>query len=268
MKIIEQQSRGKLKTSAYNEDRVVIGPNVVGIVDGSRGPMYLERDMIENILSDSVALLSTLSDESDTETTISSLTEICAHHKKAMGLDAPMTHTGGFVFCIYIKSKRQIWQVGDCAYSVDGKIVSNDIAAETIGSRQRALIIRSRLLQGEAPMEIMKDPKYDQLIDEHLDAQLHFANRDEDAGFGFGVINGQPVPSSFIRVASLSKDARELVIVSDGYPEPTATLLKAEQKLAKMLETDPLCVGMNIGPKGLGPDRISYDDRSYVRLSL
>ena len=99
-----------------------------------------------------------------------------------------------------------------------------------------------------------------------LSAQVSLANVPGE--FGYGVLNGTPVPPEFIEVVQLSEAAREVVLASDGYPSLPATLAEAEAELAHLLVLDPSCVGSLRSTKGLVPGMLSFDDRSWIRIAL
>lgn len=266
MRIVERFSVGKLKASDGTEDRLVMGPNVCGVVDGARGPKHQNPDLLAGILERAVSFLAHDAERMSATRAVDRLTEIVREAKKGAS-DAPLTHTGGFVFCVYNARAREVWRVGDCAYAIDGSVRSNPIEAEAVGAQQRALMIRSRLARGESAAEIMADPAYRMLLVAHLDAQLHFANR-ADEPYGFGVVNGAAVPECFVQIESVAHSASEVVITSDSYPRPANTLAEAEGELARLLTLDPMCIGQNLGPKGMEPSMTTYDDRTYIRIDV
>jgi hypothetical protein len=60
---------------------------------------------------------------------------------------------------------------------------------------------------------------------------------------------------------------REVVITTDGYPEPAPTLAEAERLLAERLARDPLMLEPP-ETKGKRPAANSFDDRAYLRVAL
>lgn len=87
--------------------------------------------------------------------------------------------------------------------------------------------------------------------------------------FGYGVINGTPVPPELIGVCDVSAATR-VVLATDGYPlvarEGVCSFDVAEQYLAWALEQDPWCVSILSSTKGLQPGAVSFDDRSWLDL--
>lgn len=68
-----------------------------------------------------------------------------------------------------------------------------------------------------------------------------------------------------VRVWSVP-DGAEVVLASDGYPELCCTLEESEERLCAVIAEDPMCVGRNIGTKGIMDGMESFDDRGYVRI--
>lgn len=265
--VLEAFDQGKLIDRNYSEDRTVIGQNAIGILDGARGPLFRNEEFITDLMNAAVHFLTALDAKADPYDVVAQHTKLVRTFKQEAGAPTPASHTGGFVFCIVHPERREIWRLGDCGYGIDGQVRPTGIRAETVGANQRALVIRSQFVQGLSVSDVMAHADYDDLISAHVDAQMYFANKTSDE-YGCGVINGDPVPEQFIEIEPIPAGAREIAITSDGYPSPLATLADAEQLLDRCLREDPLCIGSNLGRKGLGHGRQSYDDRSYIRIKL
>ena len=195
---------------------------------------------------------------------VSTLDKLTATEKLAKG-HTEFHNTGGFVFCLYSQHANEIWRVGDCQYwnAGEGKRVS--FKAEEICAAARSLILQSRLNDGASHTEIMGAQDYDQLIDDLLKHEASFLNRPADP-LGIGAVIGGGIPSEYIEriAATLGK----LTITSDGYPKIAGDLRETEATLAELLADDPLCIGPNRQCKGLGPNRVSFDDRTYISAEL
>ncbi|MEU1813265.1 hypothetical protein [Micromonospora aurantiaca (nom. illeg.)] len=63
-------------------------------------------------------------------------------------------------------------------------------------------------------------------------------------------------------------DVQEVVLASDGYLAAAPNLAAAEADLAASLRADPLRIGPHPGTKGLTDGQTSFDDRTYLRLTV
>ncbi|HUR08414.1 MAG TPA: hypothetical protein VM347_38150 [Nonomuraea sp.] len=100
-----------------------------------------------------------------------------------------------------------------------------------------------------------------------LERQSALANCEDAGPFGYGVLDGRPVPRRFIETFQLHDDACEVVLASDGYLRPSATLASAEAELDTSLRADRLRILAHAATKGVVPGADSFDDRAYVRLA-
>ena len=80
------------------------------------------------------------------------------------------------------------------------------------------------------------------------------------------MIDGFPVPAREVHVIDAA-GAEMVVLASDGYPILRPTLAESETALKKALQDDPLMCRGWPSTKGLGPGRLSCDDRSYIRFT-
>jgi hypothetical protein len=90
--------------------------------------------------------------------------------------------------------------------------------------------------------------------------------RNADIPGSFGAVDGTWVPRRHRESWTLPRDAREVVIASDGYLEVSATLAETEAKLASRLARDPMMVEAPPATKGVAPGAVSFDDRAYLRV--
>lgn len=265
IRVLEEFTEGKHKKSCYSEDRLICSEHAIGVIDGARGPDYKGTDVVTAFLDETVELAKQIHLETNLTDFVTKLTHIVRAKKDRAGIKKIKT-TGGLVFCIYLIERREMWRVGDCIYAVDGRVTENPCLAETVCAQARASIIKSWRAFGRTADDIMRDAAYDNIIDPLLDAVCLLMN-EANHQLGFGAVNGEPVPEKFIECVPIER-GDVIEICSDGYPSPMGSLEASENELRRLLEIDPMCIAENIGAKGLGPDRRSYDDRSYVRFSL
>ncbi|MFE9968093.1 hypothetical protein OG894_42735 (plasmid) [Streptomyces sp. NBC_01724] len=129
----------------------------------------------------------------------------------------------------------------------------------------RAVYLHCLLAVGQTAEELAaQDPDPGrQIILPVLKQQGLLAN--QPGPFGYGVLDGSRVPEPYIEVIPLD-GAHEVVLASDGYLTASPTLDEAERALAASIALDPLRI-TNPGTKAVEPDRASFDDRAYVRLT-
>ncbi|MGW0194166.1 hypothetical protein [Nonomuraea sp. NPDC003201] len=168
--------------------------------------------------------------------------------------------------------RRLMWRVGDVHVSLGhrdggwrrhpgGKLI------DTVLAGARAAYLHCLLLQGERPEDLAATDPGRALIRPVLERQAVLANRDEAGPFGYGVLDGRPVPERFVETFVLAEDADEVVLASDGYLGPAQTLAGAEAELRASLRADRLRIMEHAATKAVAAGAESFDDRAYVRLS-
>ena len=101
-----------------------------------------------------------------------------------------------------------------------------------------------------------------------LREQCHFQNDKNPYNiFRYPVLDGTPVPPELVSVVSVG-DTKQLILASDGYPRLFDTLQESENYLERVLSQDPLCIRENPATKCLVEGNSSFDDRTFLRLSI
>ena len=121
---------------------------------------------------------------------------------------------------------------------------------ERLTALQRAKLIKNGMSPTEARRTI--EP---QLIKAMLEGQ----NRQ------YAVIDGTPIYMPGTRTIPVS---RSVVLASDGYPTLHPTLNDSEAALAQQLANDPQNIATFIATKGLVEGNSSFDDRTYISLTV
>ncbi|GAA3262480.1 hypothetical protein GCM10020216_104160 [Nonomuraea helvata] len=171
--------------------------------------------------------------------------------------------------------RRLLWRVGDAHLAVgrrDGGRLRWDRHVggkliDTVLAGARAAYLHCLLLEGEHPEHLAATDPGRALIRPVLERQAALANRDDAGPFGYGVLDGRPVPERFVETFALPQDAWEVVLASDGYLSPAQNLVTAEAELRASLQADRLRIMDHAATKGMAPDARSFDDRAYLRLS-
>ncbi len=278
MQIIEQFLAGKTGNEDINEDRIAVGDNFIGLFDGAtnRGGSTLAGLPLGRFAAETVAqALHDLPADITARAAIDSLSATLhqrTHAEAAKeGRDfaqdwsAPAT-----AVLIYSKARREIWRVADSTFIVNGGDANmRFFAQERTWCDLRRAWLQAQMVRGMSEEDLIADDKSWELLTPLIGALKVFANSDHAMAhpYGFGVINGSPVPDRYIEVFDAS-DAQEIVFASDGYPEVLPTLEKTEDALRKAIARDPLMYKIHPQVKGVRKGWVSYDDRSYIRFAV
>ncbi|MEU9705795.1 hypothetical protein [Streptomyces sp. NPDC047981] len=174
------------------------------------------------------------------------------------------------VAAVLLAGRRQIVRVGDVHVGIgrDGvwEYHPADKDVDRAAAGARAALLHCLLAQGADPARLAATDPGRHMVSEILTAQNALANRDDASPFGFGLLDGRPVPRRHVEVFDLDDTVDEVVLASDGYLRPAPTLETAERELAADLAADPLRIGAHPSTKGVAPGSSSFDDRTWVRL--
>ena len=181
-------------------------------------------------------------------------------------------HSGEASGVIFSRWRREIWSVGDCQFALlhrDGRLERHrtEKAIDRILADWRASIIGSYLSRGlMTSAEILANDPGRRIIQPFITRQTRYQNRTGE--LGFGVFDGGHIPDEFIETWSIGQDVETVILASDGYPELHATLEETEAALHRMLQSDPMCINVLRGTKGIRPGCTAHDDRTYVSFDL
>ena len=159
--------------------------------------------------------------------------------------------------------REELWCVGDGHALVDGAELHFDgPPSDKVVSGLRSLY-HSLLVAGGAPAaEVLERDPAHELVRPVLEQQWRVRN-DAGSPWGYGSIDGSPVPASFQHVVPLD-GAHEVVLASDGYLSAAPTLALAEAELEELAERDPLA---SPSTRRRAAGSAAFDDRSYLRLA-
>lgn len=245
-------------TAADCEDGIVCTPNFVAVIDGStsKTPFRLDPTMkngrfamllIRNYIRQMAA-------EATLEEFCQGITSRIAEEYAERGISERMaTHpeerlTASAI--VYSEHRKEVWMVGDCQAIVDGVFYENPKPCEQETAMQRADMIKGGMTPADARHAI--EP---QIIKAMLEGQNRL----------YAVIDGTAIYMPGTRLVSVCSSA---VLASDGYPTLLPTLRDTEKALAKQLADDPQNIRSFVATKGLVEGNKSFDDRTYVRLTV
>lgn len=276
IEILEQYVRGKKDDSALCEDILVIRDDFVAAIDGATAKSSLDWNgkasgrhaaevlahVFKNIPANSTA----------TEAT-AACTQALAQSFVDLGHTAYLAdHPGATPLAKFVAvslARREVWRVGDGGALINGKAICGGANAHnTASATARAVILEQCLLQGQTVEQMKATDPGRAFIMPLLLGESSFVNQPDCAEFWFAAINGQPVPEAGIEIFPIPETPAEIVLASDGLPFLYPTLKESLDALTTALVEDPLCIKKLRTTKCPAPGQWSFDDVSYLRVSL
>lgn len=265
MRVVEQALVPKAPDVAC-ADQLILGHNTAGVADGTTAKSWDPAGPDGVALARAVAAaLAELETEADAAGTVASATELVAGLLKRAGIAGG--EGAAVSFCVLHVPRRQIWRVGEARVLVDGVSWPPAASGEGVVAAARALVLSERLAAG-VPVDDLVDPDPGRAAIQGLLRSLVGLRNAADTRFGYGSIDGKPVPGRSVETLGLPSQTCEVVIATDGYPEVRRTLAESEQLLAERLRRDPLLIADPPETKGVSRDGNSFDDRAYLRVVL
>ena len=170
-------------------------------------------------------------------------------------------------FIAISKSREEIWLVGDCHGMIDRRYIENKKDIDELLSEVRSLYLESELLMGKTISDLEEKDTGREFIMPLLRRQQLFQNNLNNS-YGYSTIDGFPVEDNGIHIIPIPKNAKFVVLASDGYPKLYSTLKATEEYLNHLLKKDPLLFKDYKSTKGKGKDDISFDDRAYLKILI
>lgn len=271
-KIIESFISSKYEDQALCEDGLIINSNVIAVIDGvtakstykwngkSSGRYAME--IIEKALEKGVSTQSPLA-------FFSALNQILRHavqqHPECSIEDRPRASV-----IAYVVGKQEIWSYGDCRCIVGDEYFSHEKKIDIALSNKRAAIIEERLADSNTYFDLQQHDFGREAIMDDLMHQFKYENVHylvDGCDYGYPVLNGGDICEDMITVHKVPKGAMT-VLASDGYPVLKRTLRDSEVELERIIKCDPLCFKVYKSTKGLSPECVSFDDRTYIRFEI
>lgn len=210
-------------------------------------------------VSDVVAqLFETFDPHADARRCVDVLTSRVRQLTDEWSTDAPCA-----TFAVLCTARNQVWRVGDPWVMIDGHVVPARNVGERAIAQQRADLLQHQLEAGESISWLRaSDPGRAAVMP--LLRELDDLRNAPD-GSGFGAIDGTHVPDVYIEVIDVSGSV-EVILATDGYPDPGPDLATSEARLRRRLASDPLMIANPPATKGVALDAMSFDDRAWARL--
>lgn len=258
VKVLEQFIEGRSGNPIECEDMVVLSDDYLAVLDGATDEGGQKIEGLSSGLWAARTLARKIADmpgDLGAEEAFDFLSEALPGRRE------PGARCDAIIFSV---ARGEIWRVGTVHLLLDGIPYPPSRRIDETTSAARAALNQSLLLGGESLQMVAEEDPGRQLIMPLLRGQKFFANN-EQSEWGYGVVDGQKIPSFFLEVFS-AKGVSEIVFASDGYPEIFSSLAESEEALARKLQEDPLLLRQPPATKGLRPGNISFDDRAYLRF--
>lgn len=272
VKVIESFIKGKKNNPELCEDGLVIAENYISVIDGvtSKGNI-LWNNMpsgvyVKNLLIDAINKMDSNFSAEECIKYLNLLIkeEYIKHnvYEKVKKYSEERLQANLIIFSI---NKHEVWIFGDCQALINNVFYHNEKKTDKILSDVRSLFIDSELKSGKTVADILKNDIGRDYILPLLKKSIIYNNTQGE--YGGNVLDGfEVIPESVTKIKVTKND--EIVLASDGYPFLMDTLIKSEEKLAEVLEKDPLLINIYKSTKGLQEGNISYDDRTYIKFII
>jgi hypothetical protein len=275
MKVIEQFIESKTGRMETCEDAIYVDENFVAIIDGVSSKTDKKWDnntpgqIGTKCILESIPLIKPEAEAFEFFTECNSAIHKW-YDKNTITIEMAyhINHRCGASMIVYSKAKRQIWIIGSGLAIIGQEYINSPLLLEDICSQVRSYFIQSEILRGITEEDLRKLDTGREFIKPLLVRQIMFQNSDNPSDFNFYVIDGFFKNPQGIQIIDIPNNLNEIVIASDGYPEIFDTLDKTEKFLKNVITDDPLCYKRYKTTKGVQQGNISFDDRSYVKISL
>ncbi len=177
---------------------------------------------------------------------------------------------------VYSAAVHEIWLFGDCQAMINGQHIPTMKKTDELLSALRSFVWQAQQLDNNSTGNTAADaetsdserpgtdPSRDAIMP-FLRMQSAFANKRGE--YGYFVFDGYTDPEYPIRVLHVDP-GDSIVLASDGYPFLEPTLSQSETAIADLKASDPHLVSRFPSTKGFEPGLDSFDDRSYLRITV
>jgi hypothetical protein len=167
------------------------------------------------------------------------------------------------------KKRNELWFLGDCSARLNDTLYCYNKEIDNLTTNLRVFTIQTAIAEGRATYEeCLKNDVGRDVIIPLINKQQLYQNRNDGTKFCYGVMDGYKTLERDIHVIKIPENITSIILTSDGYPVIEETLGKTEETLFNILKEDPLMIGKYATTKGLSNNKISYDDRSYLRYEV
>jgi hypothetical protein len=165
--------------------------------------------------------------------------------------------------------RNELWFLGDCSAKVNNTVYCYNKEIDNLTTNLRIFTIETAIKDVRTTYD--ECLKYDigrDAIIPLLNKQQLYQNNNDGTIFSYSIMYGHKTLERDIHIVKIPTDTKSIILTSDGYPVIENTLQKTEDALPRILEEDPLMIGKYATTKGLTDNKVSYDDRSYLRYDV
>lgn len=167
------------------------------------------------------------------------------------------------------KSRNELWFLGDCSAMINNQVYCYNKEIDNLTTNLRVFTIQTAISEGKTSYKkCLENDIGRKTIIPIIEKQQLYQNSNSNSKFCYGVMDGFKTLEKDIHVVQIPQSTTSLILTSDGYPVIEDTLKKTELALSKILKDDPLMIGKYATTKGLSENKLSYDDRSYLRYDV
>lgn len=274
MKILEQFALSKTGRTNDCEDLIVFSPDFAAIIDGATARNQQLYDGRTPGLTAAILVKEAIESLDGRATLRNTLDKVTAHFLSFYGNRGIQAEAHDQILTasavIYSRYYNQIWMVGDCQCLFNDQVYTHPNGIDDFMAGVRSFINQAELLKGKTIDWIMNNDPGGSYIKELLVDQFLFQNHGPSVqgAYQYTAFDGRPIREESVKILQLDSSVEELILASDGYPVLYPSLQQSETKLAELLARDPLCIFENKGVKGLKSGFVSFDDRSFLKMTL
>jgi glycerophosphoryl diester phosphodiesterase len=284
--VTESFSISKRGTPDGGGDRVVNGSRYIGVVDAATEKFGTTLVLNGRQLTGEYAVAEVLSEQlTRANDDISGPLHRAQQELRAAAQLPEAEREGALfslqaVFAVLDLQRSELLVLGDCCYGFKTdcgfQAFYNHKKIDTLASEVRAAFYLASGACGAKA--VAGDPGRDLILDD-LKQAARLANANPETIDDNQTLFGKSLRELVYPVFSASScgavhrilipdRTHEVVIASDGYPEIFGTLEETERCLERSLREDPRRIEEHPATKGLTAGNASFDDRSYVRITL
>lgn len=289
VEIIEKYLMSKKGTEDGGEDRLILGPNFYGVVDGATDVSGINWGTKEKPKTGGAVIADIIKEvfedpknkDISPEMFVEIVNKKIHDAAKEAGVDlGEFKNRAAASFSVFFPEKNVIWHIGDCPFAFvnENKLDEHrfEIAVDKLLSKLRRDFIKQYQEKGLDPFKDGKDLgrefvkpltiRQPELQNRKFDSDEEWTKGVPCKTVAYKVINGFPTTIDITKIPSGTK---EVIITTDGFPVLKPTLKETLKILEEQVKKDPNCVDIILSPfKRVEPGNKSFDDMAYLRLKI
>lgn len=250
-----------------NYDRLVATQHVAAVIDGTTGKPWHAGGLAGGEVADHVAaVLTGITGIESAQDVVERMTAAVAA-AKAAGECSPIHGGAAATVAAVLVGSRIVLRVGDPWVRIGQHVHAPTLLAEHSIAGARALLTEHALSTGVSVSELRRHDIGREAVLPLLRAAEELRNHPTST-WGYGAVDGGPIPKQFIEHWKLPDEVVEVTLASDGFPWLGADLASSERALAARLQRDPLMIEEAPATKASPSPEASFDDRTFLRIQV